>query len=426
MSEKGGPETTARTPSEMPVAIVIGLDCIAGLQTARLLAARGVPVVGIASNSSHFCARTRVCQEVIQATTSSVGLIEALVELRSRLGARPILFPCTDASVLLLSSERGRLGDFRFALPAHDVVKMLLEKPAMTRHAQDQGFRIPASFEVRDRHDLDVALASLRFPCVLKPAIKDARWISHTPSKAFEARDEDALVQIFDTCSGWSDRFIVQEWIEGPESELYSCNCYFSQEGEVLADFVARKIRQWPPGTGTSALGIECRSDEVREETLRLFRGVGYVGLGYVEMKRDQRSGEFFLIEPNVGRPTGRSAIAEAGGVELLYSMYCDLAGLPLPTQRTQTYGQAKWIYLRHDLQAAYCAWRRGELTIRDWWTSVRGPKSFAVLSLRDPLPFLYDLVGAASKAMTRLRAKPHRPEPGVSPVSSQQPNTTP
>ncbi len=162
----------------------------------------------------------------------------------------------------------------------------------------------------------------------------------------------------------------------------------------------------------------------VPREAIKILEG--YVGLGYVEMKRDQRSGEFFLIEPNVGRPTGRSAIAEAGGVELLHSMYCDLAGLPLPTQRSQTYGQAKWIYLRHDLQAAYCAWRRGELTIRDWWTSVRGPKSFAVLSLRDPLPFLYDLLGAASQAMTRLRAKPHRPEPGVSPVSSQQPDTTP
>ena len=40
--------------------------------------------------------------------------------------------------------------------------------------------------------------------------------------------------------------------------------------------------------------------------------------LGYVEAKRDVRTGRHYLIEPNIGRPTGRSAIAEAGGVELL------------------------------------------------------------------------------------------------------------
>jgi len=62
--------------------------------------------------------------------------------------------------------------------------------------------------------------------------------------------------------------------------------------------------------------------------------------------------GNRYMIEANLGRPAGRSAIAEAGGVELLFTMYCDVVGLPLPENRVQRYQGAKWIDLRHDLQS--------------------------------------------------------------------------
>jgi predicted ATP-grasp superfamily ATP-dependent carboligase len=397
--------TAALAPSAGtgPTAIVIGLDCITGLQTARLLARRGVPVVGIASNPQHFCARTRVCQEILRADTSGEELILTLEREAKRFSPPPVLFPCTDNSVRLLSASRDRLGGYRLALPEHDVVEMLIEKPSMERYAREHGFRVPNTVEIGRREDLEAAIGELCFPCVLKPAAKDARWVAHTSQKAFEVADAESLLARYDACAGWSDRFIVQEWIEGPESSLYSCNVYFSSGAEPLVSFVARKIRQWPPSTGTSALGVECRADEVCEETLRLFRGVGYHGLGYVEMKFDGRTGHYYLIEPNVGRPTGRSAIAEAGGVELLYTMYCDLVGLPLPERRTQTFAGAKWIYLRHDLQAAFVAWRRGELGVREWWSSMRGSKAYAVFSLTDPLPFVFDTLNAVREAARRL-----------------------
>jgi predicted ATP-grasp superfamily ATP-dependent carboligase len=156
---------------------------------------------------------------------------------------------------------------------------------------------------------------------------------------------------------------------------------------------VARKLRQWPPVTGESCLGEECRDDVVLEETIRLFQSVGLRGLGYVEIKQDARSGNYFILEPNIGRPTGRSAIAEAGGVELLYTMYCDTIDWPLPENRQQTYGNVKWMAIRRDVQSALYHWRAGDLTVRQWWQSVRGPKAYALFSWSDPGPFFGDLV---------------------------------
>ncbi len=125
-----------------------------------------------------------------------------------------------------------------------------------------------------------------------------------------------------------------------------------------------------------------------------------------VEFKRDTRSGETLIIEPNMGRATGRCGLAEGSGVEFLYTMYCDLAGLPLPENRDQPYRGTKWIFLRRDLLSAIYYWRRGDLSIADWWRSLRGPKVFALLSLRDPFPFLIDFIRTIVRAFSRLERR--------------------
>jgi predicted ATP-grasp superfamily ATP-dependent carboligase len=162
-----------------------------------------------------------------------------------------------------------------------------------------------------------------------------------------------------------------------------------------VVTFVARKLRQWPPVTGESSLGEECRDDVVLNETLRLFRCAHLYGLGYVEIKRSIHSGKYFIIEPNIGRPTGRSPIAEAGGVELLYTMYCDTLGLPLPENLEQKYKGVKWIDLRRDVQSAIYHIREGDLTIKGWWQSLQGKKAHALFAWNDPGPFFGDLVRA-------------------------------
>ncbi len=122
-------------------------------------------------------------------------------------------------------------------------------------------------------------------------------------------------------------------------------------------------------------------------------RSVNSLAIGYVELPLDLYSGKYYIVEPNFGRPTGRSAIAEAGGVELLYTMYCDVVGLPLPTNHTQTYQGVKWVHLRRDTQAALYAWWQGELTLKEWWQSLRGRKRYALFSWSDPLPFFSDII---------------------------------
>ncbi len=405
--------------TDKPYAVVIGLDCMTGLQTVRILAQHGVPVIAIAKNAKHFACFTRVCKRIIIADTSSPEFVTALERLAPELPAKAVLIPCTDMSVLQISRHREQLGEaYHIGLPSAAAVEMLMDKIAFIKFAQKENMPVPATFFLEKESDVQKAIGGLRFPCILKPPMKSPKWEKNTKKKVFMIANKDELFEVYSRCRDWADILMVQDCVAGSDANLYSCNCYFDRESKPLVSFMARKLRQWPPEVGTSCLGEEVRNDVVLNASLSLFEKVKYHGLGYVEMKKDERSGEHFIIEPNIGRPTGRSAIAEAGGVELVYTKYCDLVGLPLPESRVQKYTGVKWIYLRRDLQSAFFYWRRGDLTFGQWLKSLRGRKGYAVFSTSDPVPFFADFF---NKIAANFFAKQTQVEPVHAPATTKK-----
>ena len=375
-----------------PFAVLTNIDEFQSLQAARILSFRHkIPVIAIVDRPNHPFCRTNSCKKV---NLKNDNYLETLISIGKKIQKKSVLYTCREEDVLLVSKNREILKEFfHFQLPHPDVVEMMIDKLTFYKYAQKYGFKIPNTFFIYSQSDLDEAIKELRFPCVFKPHFITPLWYSLSNVKAFKVSSPKDLQLLYEKLKEATECFILQDWIEGPDSNLYSCNVYFDAESKPLATFVAKKLRQWPPEMGRSSLGVECENDLVLNETLRLYRAVNFRGLGYLEMKLDEKSGEYFIIEPNICRPTGRSAIAEAGGVDLLFTMYCDLLGRPLPETRVQNYTGVKWIYLRQDLQAAYQYRRCGQLSLKQWLSSVRGRKAYAIFSWRDPLPFWADLL---------------------------------
>lgn len=389
-----------RTRHRVP-ALIVGLDCITGLQTARLLSARGIPVYGIAADPGHFACHSRSVTEVIAGEVSGPQLLTTLDRMASRWDEPPVLLPCTDAGVETLAMA-GEVAGYRTALPPAATVRRLLSKDGFARHAAAHGLPVPTTIVVRDADDVARA-AELRYPCVVKPSVKTGAWEQAAGGKVVVVDSPADWLALHARVTASTPTMIVQEWVPGGDDQLISCNWYVARDGTTVT-FVARKLRQWPVQRGTSSLGESVHDPEMLELTTSLLASVDYRGLGYLEIKRDPRSGRSVIIEPNVGRPTGRSALAEACGVELLASMYADALGLALPPVRSQRNG-VKWVYLRHDLQSAAAAIRSGDLTFRGWWASLQGPRVYAVLAWRDPIPFLLDWRRSARRLTTRTCA---------------------
>ena len=395
-----------------PPVILAGLDSLQGLQTARVFAQRQVPVIGLAADPRHFCCRTNACHSVRFVDIRSEKLVADLEQIGPSFKSRPVLIPCVDEAVLLVSHHRQMLEKwYRFSLPDQEMVEIATDKSQFYRFAESHGFPVPKSFVVRNPDDLLNASMQLTFPCVLKPRGRSHAWKNHSALKAFKVESQSRLQQLYEVCRSWCDVLVLQEWIPGSDAELYTCNAYFDTQSRPQATFVSHKLRQWPPEVGgEGCLSEECRKDEVLHESLRLFSLMGLRGLGYLEMKHDPRSGRYIIIEPNIGRPTGRSTLAEAGGVEMLYTMYCDLLGWPLPEDRIQKYTGVKWIHLVRDVASSMHYWRRGQLRPFDWLQSLRGDKVYAVFSLKDPGPFCGDVMRAFRMLLSpseRIRRKP-------------------
>jgi predicted ATP-grasp superfamily ATP-dependent carboligase len=369
------------------------MDYLTGLQTARILSDNGVPVIGLAEDLDHFCTKTNTCEKVIPSGKMSDELIKNLIKLGKELDQKAVLYPCQDASVLLVSQNREKLEPYYYiSLPANETVELLMNKPRFYDFAQKENLPVAKFFILKERKEALEAVDKLIFPCVLKPHMRSPKWEENTKLKAFKVMNVDEFLEAYDKICEWSDTLMIQEWIDGDDTSLYSCNSYYNKNSESLADFTAKKLRQWPIVTGNTSLGVDVIDETVLKATTDLFKKVNYVGLGYVEIKKDIKTGKYYIIEPNIGRPTGRSALAEACGVDLIYTMYCDCLGLPLPDTRTQKLKNIKWIHLRTDLLSAYNYWNKGKLTFREWLRSMKGEKFYAVISLKDPVPFLVEL----------------------------------
>jgi predicted ATP-grasp superfamily ATP-dependent carboligase len=394
-----------------PPVVVIGLDGPTGLQTARVFAAHGIDVIGVAADLRHPCVRTRTCRRVIQAEPDSESIVAALRTLGGQLEGRAVLVPCTDLAVLGVARHREELSKhFLTSVPAHPVIEQLMDKALFAELAMKQGLPIPTTHVVKNRRDAEATASKARFPCVLKPSVKSVAWDTNAAAKALIADTPAELLDLYDQHAPWAEAFVVQEWIRGGDPDHYTCDSYMAADGEPLVTFSSRKLRQWPPVVGQGCLSIEHRNDVVRDEAIRALSTAGHSGQGYVELKWDAQSSRYVIIEANVGRPTGRSAAAEKAGVELLMTMYCDLVGDALPAERVQRYRGYKWIHIRRDLQASAHAVLTRSSSVADILRSWRGPFAFALFSLRDPVPFVADLFGAvknAARLVAGLRSAP-------------------
>jgi len=339
--------------NKLPYAVYVGLDSFPALASVRHLKSRGVPVIGVAQDKNDHNCKTNSVEEIIYTDKSSEDLIYSLEKLGKKFTQKAVLITGEEPNVLVASRYRERLEKYyHFVMPDKEVVEILADKILFIEYAQKNELPIPRSFIIKNDSDINCAGDEINYPAILKPTIRAPKWVEHTKIKAFKVYSKEELIKYYDEYKEFGSGFLIQEWIEGPDTNHFTCNCYFNKSSELLVTFISQKIRQWPPETGQGSMGIESRNDIVLNETINLFRKLDWKGLGYLDMKYDNRLKKHLIVEPNILRPTGRSTTAEAAGVELVYTMYCDAAGLPIPENRIQKYGNAKWVHLRRDFQA--------------------------------------------------------------------------
>jgi predicted ATP-grasp superfamily ATP-dependent carboligase len=321
-------------PAKFPVrtpAVVIGADTGA-LGVVRSLGRGGVPVIVVNDDARCPAMHSRYARPFLVDSISGLALVDGLLDLAACLNAQPVLFPTSDTHVRTISEYRERLEKaFRFRLPDHRRVCELLHKSGVQHLSEKHGFPMPRAVAVCCERDFE-GLSEIRFPAVVKPGTKELISRDRAP-RACQVSSRDEAEAVCREILPRAPDLIVQEWIEGAESEIHFCLQFRGDEGITVSSFTGRKLRSWPPQTGSTASCMAAPevASMLEPLTTAFFNAVQSVGMCSMEFKRDRRSGQFFMIEPTIGRTDWQEEVATLHGINIPLTAYCYELGLPVP-----------------------------------------------------------------------------------------------
>ena len=335
-------------------ALVLGSG-VNGLGVARSLTRAGVPAWLLDSDDRRPEMYTRAAKPLKIGALHGEPLVEGLLRLSAARfsGQRPVLLLTQEESVKTISQRRERLAErYRFSLPTQNIVDALQHKNGFQRLAEQFDAPIPSLVHIQSPANLP-ALETLRYPVVVKPGERHAEY-SRQFKKAYRVESAEEAVDLVRRILLVMADVVVQEWTEGPDSNIHFCLQYLDAHGQVIASFTGRKIRSWPPQVGgtASCMPAPDAHEELSELTARFFQNVGVIGMAGMEYKRDARSGEFRMVEPTIGRTDYQAEVATLNGVNLPYVAYCAELGIAPPASM-QTARSLAWRVRSEDTQSA-------------------------------------------------------------------------
>jgi D-aspartate ligase len=385
-------------PRAAPLAVVMG-----DVDLVRALGLAGIPVAffGPPDAPARYSRHVRAVLPWIDPWRCQDQLLAALLNFGRSQHETPILYPQTDAALLLASRHRDELrGAFRFMLADADLVEQLVDKGRFEALARRTGLPVPTAERLRPQLRESPAVPGLAFPLIVKPVVRDEAWTSAgEDAKAIRVGGPDEWERLWARLADGHSEFVVQELVPGPETAIESYHAYIDETGATAGEFTGRKIRTSPPRYGYSTAVEVVDLPDVARLGREVLDRVGMRGVAKADFKRDER-GRLHLLEINP-RFTLWQHPAAIAGVNLPALVHADLTGRPRPPGRRAT-RRVAWCVPLWDLRAAYA----GGVSPLKWLRWLWGCEAMSGLSRDDPLPFVRgSLPSAVRRRLPRRRA---------------------
>jgi D-aspartate ligase len=301
----------------MVPAVVVN-SSLNALGVIRSLAPGRMPIYMVTTTRSCPAAWSRFCHVVRLPSLSGRALIDGLKRLANRIGQRPVLILTGDAEVDAVSTYREELEPlFRISLPSKEMVTLLADKTLFQKYAEREQFPVPRSIVINRRSDLQL-IAGLTPPLVIKPGDKTL-VLSGQVERAVRVNTLERAQSEASRMLPHAARIVVQEWVDGADTEIYFTLFACDSNCKVLTMFSGRKLVCDPPAVGSTAVCIAApdQAAELGSLSRQIIARVGYKGIGSFEFKFNRRAGKFIIIEPTVGRTDWQEEIATLCGANI-------------------------------------------------------------------------------------------------------------
>jgi predicted ATP-grasp superfamily ATP-dependent carboligase len=349
-------------------AVVVDARYTTALAMIRSLGRAGVPVRAVERRGARGVLgfASRYAAEARRVAAPPADPVEALNALAS---SSDVVLPAALATTVALAGRTRELRA-RTVLPEPAALAAAVDKRRTLDAAAGAGVPVPRE-------------GGRSFPVVVKYRCGEALGLPPAERYAIcrDAGERDAALAAMAARQGDP---LVQEYLPGPG---YGVACLFAPDGELVAAFCHRRLREYPPSGGPSCLAESVADAGLADLGVRTLRALGWRGLGMAEF-RAGADGRPRLLEVNP-RPWGTLALAIAAGVDFPLLWYRLAAGQPVEPVRSYREG-VRLRYALKDLLSARAAGVGPLAFLRDAYAH---PAVDAVFDPDDPLPGLVYLV---------------------------------
>lgn len=357
------------------------------------------------SRHSRFCSRSKVLDV---ARLDDREIVESLISIAREFDEAPVLFYGDDRLLFALSRYRERLQPhFRMLMPESSLIESCTDKVRFVEIAERHELPVPRSQVFSGSADLSRIESDVGYPCIIKPAIHldwfETRAIQaqNRPSKILLAKDREEL-EAWLGYFGADDKLLIQEYIPGDESQVFSFHTFVDADGRLLAFFTGRKIRTYPSTGGLSTYLELVHDDDLRELGFETVRRLGVKGPLKIDFKRHPVTGKYYILELNL-RYTLWNYLGTANGVNIPLLAFHYLAGRNVAAPATHE-THTRWLSFGDDLRSFIRYYRpEGQYTTLSWLRSLMHKKVYDVFSWDDPLPLIAAIAGYGKAFFTKL-----------------------
>jgi len=379
------------------------------LGAVRSLGRLGVPVFALDERPRTPAGRSRYATAVSwqMEDEPSTASLERLRALGERIGGRPVLITTDDLGTLWVDQHRNQLSD-RFRIPhrPEGLPLQLADKAQLFHLCREVGIPTPDAGFPQSRADLEEYIDThSAFPVVVKSM--DPRILRQRPNadSVSIAKDPDALLAIYDEAEDFSKpNLMLQEYIPGGPETVWMFNGYFDSQSECTFAACGRKIRQRPPSTGATTLGMCEDNDVVEHLTRRFMKEIGYTGIVDMGYRYDARDGNYKLLDVNPRMGATFRLFADQRGNDVVRAMYLDMTGQNFAATEPD-FGR-KWLVEPLDLWSARASIAAGDLSSRTWLRSLRGVDETAWFATDDLRPFVAMAAAFARDSYLSVRSR--------------------
>jgi predicted ATP-grasp superfamily ATP-dependent carboligase len=310
-------------------------------------------------------------------------MIARLKELARKTGGRPVVIPTDDHYSQALARFKAELEPaLSPCIAGSETVELLVHKGRFSEWAEGRGIRVPRTRPASD------PVGCLELPVVAKPITKSTfRYAARdmgsrrTTALRFTLIRSEAQWRKFQERNAANLEFIVvQEFVEGNSSDMYSIGVYADRQSHITGMFVGRKLRGYPAQYGNTKLGQnDCVPHQVLAEVEGIVRELRYTGVAEFEYRRDSRTGEFRLIEVNP-RCWSWIAVTAESPANIPWIAYRDMIGAPLePATDNRSPGLLKYVTILSDMANVFVRYRWDHpawvMSPRAWWRSLQAQR---------------------------------------------------